>query len=81
MKASVAQASGVIMRSTELWLMSRSCQRATFSSAGIAAARTTRARPQRFSLRIGFRLWGIAELPFCPAVKGSSASRTSVRCQ
>ena len=34
-----------MMRSTELWLMSRSCQRATFSSAATALPRSTRARP------------------------------------
>ena len=31
------------------------------------------------SVVIGLRLWGIALLPFWPARKGSSASRTSVR--
>ena len=46
--------------------MSRSCQSATSSSAGTTAARTMRARPQRFSLRIGLRLWGIALEPFWP---------------
>ena len=35
----------------------------------------------RFSERIGFRLCGIADEPFWPAVNGSSASRTSVRCR
>jgi hypothetical protein len=30
---------------------------------------------------MGLRLWGIALEPFCPAVKRSSASATSVRCQ
>ena len=33
------------------------------------------------SVRIGLRLWGIAEEPFCPAANGSSTSRTSVRCR
>ena len=28
---------------------------------------------------MGLRLWGMAELPFCPARKGSAASPTSVR--
>ena len=46
--------------------MSRSCQSATSSSAGTTAARTTRASPQRFSLRIGLRLCGIALEPFWP---------------
>src|ERR1700759_1960566 len=66
-------------RSTEECEMSRSCQSATFSSAGTAAERTTRARPVRFSVSTGLRLCGIAELPFCPGEKYSSASSTSVR--
>ena len=33
------------------------------------------------SLRIGLRLWGMAELPFCPLAKFSSTSSTSVRCR
>ncbi len=74
-------ASGAIMRSTDECEMSRSCQSATSSKAGSAAARTTRARPQRFSLTMGLRLWGIALEPFWPSVKRSSASATSVRCQ
>ena len=61
--------------------MSRSCHSATFSSAGITAARTIRARPVRFSVRIGLRLCGIADEPFWPGEKYSSASRTSVRCR
>ncbi len=61
--------------------MSRSCQSATSSSAGTTAARTTRARPHRFSLRMGLRLWGMALEPFWPTVKASSASPTSLRCQ
>ncbi len=61
--------------------MSRSCHRVTFSSAGTTAARTMRARPVRFSLRIGLRLCGMAEEPFWPGAKYSSASRTSVRCR
>ena len=61
--------------------MSRSCHSVTFSSAGITALRTTRARPVRFSVSTGLRLCGIEELPFCPAEKNSSASRTSVRCR
>ena len=73
--------SGTITRSTELWLMSRSCQRATFSRAARAFARTTRARPLTCSQPTGLRLWGMAELPFCPALKGSSTSRTSVFCK
>ena len=74
-------ASGAMPRSTEEWLMSRSCQSATSSSAGTTAARTSRARPVRFSVRIGLRLWGMAELPFWPTSNGSSASSTSERCR
>ena len=33
------------------------------------------------SLRIGLRLWGMAELPFWPLAKFSSTSSTSVRCK
>ena len=61
--------------------MSRSCHSVTFSSAGTTAARTMRARPVRFSLSTGFRLCGIAEEPFWPGWKNSSASRTSLRCR
>ena len=61
--------------------MSRSCQSATFSSAGITAERTSRARPVRFSVRIGLRLCGMADEPFWPGSNGSSASSTSVRCR
>ena len=46
--------------------MSRSCQRATFSSPTSAAPRTTRASPQIRSETIGFRLCGIADEPFWP---------------
>ena len=67
------------MRSTLLWLMSRSCQRATFSRAAMALPRRTRARPVRRSHVMGLRLCGMALLPFWPLVKGSSTSRTSVR--
>ena len=45
------------------------------------AERTMRARPVRFSVSTGLRLCGIAELPFCPGAKYSSASSTSVRCR
>ena len=30
---------------------------------------------------MGLRLWGMDELPFCPAPKGSSASPTSLRAR
>ena len=68
-----------MIRSTDEWEMSRSCQRATSSSAATACPRTTRAMPEMRSAVIGLRLWGIAELPFWPGVKASSASRSSVR--
>src|SRR5262245_31894864 len=61
--------------------MSRSCHSVTFSKAGTTALRTTRASPVRFSVSTGLRLCGIAELPFWPSEKNSSASRTSVRCR
>ena len=61
--------------------MSRSCQRATSSSAATAWPRITRARPEMRSAVIGLRLCGMAELPFWPAAKASSASRSSVRCR
>ena len=80
-KSSVTVASGPIARSTLEWLMSRSCHSVTFSSAGTTAARTMRARPVRFSLSTGLRLCGIAEEPFWPGWKNSSASRTSLRCR
>ena len=47
-------------RSAEEWEMSRSCQRAMFSKAAWALARTTRARPEICSLVMGLRLWGMA---------------------
>ena len=40
-----------------------------------------RARPVMFSVSTGLRLWGIAEEPFWPGEKYSSASRNSVRCR
>ena len=43
--------------------------------------RTSRASPVRFSLSTGLRLCGIADEPFCPGEKNSSASSTSVRCR
>src|SRR5690606_40924340 len=49
--------------------------------AGMTAERTIRASPVRFSVSTGLRLWGIAEEPFWPGEKYSSASRTSVRCR
>ena len=61
--------------------MSRSCQSATFSSPTTAVPLTTRASPQMRSETIGFRLCGIADEPFWPALNGSSTSRTSVRAR
>ena len=75
-------ASGPITRSTDECEMSRSCQSATSSAAAEAYDRAAGARcPHRFSERIGFFLWGIAEEPFCPLPNASVASPTSVRCQ
>ncbi len=64
MKSSRIVASGPMTRSTEEWLISRSCQRATFSMAARAYPRMSRASPERFSDRTGLRLWGMAEEPF-----------------
>ena len=61
--------------------MSRSCHSTTFSSAGVTCERTMRASPVRFSVSTGLRLCGIAEEPFWPGAKYSSASRSSVRCR
>ena len=68
-------------RSTELWLISRSCHRATFSRAAMALPRNTRASPVRRSPVMGLRLCGMALEPFWPFAKYSSASSTSVRCR
>ena len=59
--------------------MSRSCQRALSSKPTRALARRMRAMPHRRSVRMGFRLWGIAEEPFWPRPNGSANSRISVR--
>ena len=71
----------MMTRSTEEWLMSRSCQRAWFSMAASELERMRRERPQRFSAEMGFFLWGMAEEPFWPLAKPSSTSSTSVRCR
>ena len=61
-----------MIRSAPEWLMSRSCQSATFSTAAWALPRSTRASPVIRSVVIGLRLWGIALEPFCaPERKGS----------
>ena len=80
MWSSARKLSGTITRSTDEWLMSRSCQSATFSSAASAFARTSRARPVTCSQPTGLRLCGMAELPFWLSPNGSSTSRTSVFC-
>ena len=79
-KSRVIVVSGPIVRSTDECEMSRSCQRATFSIAGMTDMRTKRAKPVRFSVKIGFFLCGIADDPFCPTAKYSAPSNTSVRC-
>ena len=61
--------------------MSRSCQSAMFSRAAAAFARTTRASPVTCSQPIGFRLWGIADEPFCPLANGSATSPISFFCR
>ena len=66
-------------RSTELWEMSRSCQSVMSSSAATALPRLRRAMPLMRSQLMGLRLCGIADEPFCPGEKYSSASRISVR--
>ena len=81
MKSHARKESGRITRSALEWLISRSCQSATFSSPTCALARRIRARPQMRSQFTGFLLCGIEEEPFCPSRNGSSASRTSVRCK
>ena len=81
MKSASPVASGPMTRSTDECEMSRSCQSATSSSAADSYDRSSRARPHRFSDRIGFFLCGIADEPFCPLPKASFASPTSVRCQ
>ena len=62
-------ASGPMPRSTDECEISRSCQRATFSIAGTTDERTRRARPVRFSVSTGLRLWGMADEPFWPSEK------------
>ena len=67
-----------MMRSVLEWEISLSCHRATFSQLALIYPLITLAQPQMFSELIGLRLWGIAEEPFWPLRKASSASRTSV---
>jgi len=59
--------------------MSRSCHRATFSTAASALVRISRASPQMRSASSGFRLCGMELEPFWPSPNGSSASWISVR--
>ena len=79
MKSAARNASGSTTRSTDEWLMSRSCHSAWFSKPATAYARSRRAMPHTRSQRTGLRLCGIAEEPFCDSPNGSSTSRTSVR--
>ena len=71
-------APGSTTRSTDEWLMSRSCHSAWSSMPASAKPRSRRASPARRSDRIGLRLWGIALEPFWPARKGSCSSAISV---
>ena len=80
MWSSAMKLSGRMTRSTDECEMSRSCQSATFSSAAIALARISRARPTICSQPIGLRLCGIADEPFWPLPNGSSTSPISVFC-
>ena len=72
--------SGRMTRSTDECEMSRSCQRALFSNAAPALARTSRASPTICSQPIGLRLCGMADEPFWPLANGSSTSPISVFC-
>ncbi len=65
-KSSVTVASGAIIRSTEECEISRSCQSATFSMAGMAMPRTRRASPVTFSLRHRIALMGHGGRAFLP---------------
>ena len=70
-----------MIRSTELWEMSRSCHRATSCIPACRLPRSTRDKPLIVSALIGLRLWGIALEPFWPALNPSCTSPTSVRCR
>ncbi len=74
--------SGTITRSTEEWLMSRSCQSATFSRAASAFART-QAREARRPARTppGCACGAWPRSPSGRLPNGSSTSRTSVFCR
>jgi len=68
--------------STELWLMSRSCQRATFSRAGHGGSCAARAASPLIRLAaMGLRLVCIAELLSGPGQSFPSTHSTSVRCR
>ncbi len=54
-------------------------QRHVLERGGTTSERTSRASPVRFSDSTGLRLCGIADEPFWPGAKYSSASRTSLR--
>ena len=81
MWSSTMKLSGMTTRSTDECEMSRSCHRATFSSAAMALARSTRASPVNCSHPMGLRLWGMADEPFWPFAKPSSTSPISVFCR
>ena len=68
-----------MIRSTEECEMSRSCHKAMSCRPASRLERTTRASPLIVSAEIGLRLWGIADEPFCPGLKPSITSDTSVR--
>ena len=66
------RASGPMTRSTEESEMSRSCQSATFSNAGITVIRTSRARPGQGSRQgPGSSCAAWPSCPFCPMAKGT----------
>src|SRR2546426_1219785 len=73
---------GRMIRSAALFVRSRSCQRGTFSKAGVTSDRTIRESEQTFSEATGFSFWAIVELPTCRFVsKASATSPISVRCR
>ena len=81
MKSSAIVASGAITRSTDEWLMSRSCQSAMFSSAahGVAAQQARQAGDVLGEDRVA--LVRHRRRALLPAPNGSCASPTSVRCR
>src|SRR5437870_5412654 len=63
---------GRIIRSAALFVRSRSCQRGTFSKAGVTSDRTIRESEQTFSEATGFSFWAIVELSTCRFVSQAS---------